>query len=142
MSCDLLAGHRRDWQGEWLRARTTAELSLYLPMVAPLLDLTAATARGQLVCAVFDPGQHRQAADESPRSARTRGALARESARHAWTRSAFVASYAPWTMRYSGQQQHYHHRVAIASQHALLHRVHRVNSVLFGLTALGAFSTW
>src|SRR5579859_756874 len=31
-------GHRRDWQGQWLSARTTAELTWYLPMVAPLLN--------------------------------------------------------------------------------------------------------
>src|SRR5208337_3606354 len=34
-------GHRHDWQGQWLRARTTAELSWYLPLVAPLLDFAA-----------------------------------------------------------------------------------------------------
>jgi hypothetical protein len=36
-------GHRRDWQAQWLRARTTAELSWYLPMLAPLLDFTGPT---------------------------------------------------------------------------------------------------
>jgi hypothetical protein len=34
-------GHRGDWQGEWLRARTTAELTSYLPMLAPLLDFNS-----------------------------------------------------------------------------------------------------
>jgi hypothetical protein len=34
-------GQRQDWQGEWLRARTTAELTWYLPLVAPLLDFSA-----------------------------------------------------------------------------------------------------
>src|SRR5438552_10171853 len=33
-------GHRSDWQGEWLRARTTAELTSYLAMIAPLLDFS------------------------------------------------------------------------------------------------------
>jgi hypothetical protein len=33
-------GQRQDWQGEWLRARTTAELTWYLPLVAPLLDFS------------------------------------------------------------------------------------------------------
>ena len=33
-------GNRGDWQGEWLRARTTAELTWYLPMLAPLLDFS------------------------------------------------------------------------------------------------------
>jgi hypothetical protein len=28
-------GHRRHWQAQWLRARTTAELSWYMPMLAP-----------------------------------------------------------------------------------------------------------
>src|ERR1700722_8218131 len=36
-------GHRRDWQAQWLRARTTAELSWYLPLLAPLLDFTGPT---------------------------------------------------------------------------------------------------
>jgi hypothetical protein len=48
-----------------------------------------------------------------------------------------VASYAGWTIDILEQQRHYHHHVAI-KQHALLHRVHRLNSVLFGLTAVGA----
>ena len=34
-------------------------------------------------------------------------------------------------------QRHYHHRTA-SRQHALRHRVHGINSALFGLTAIGA----
>src|SRR5205807_1977479 len=34
-------GYRRRWHGQWLQARTTAELTWYLPLLAPLLGLTA-----------------------------------------------------------------------------------------------------
>jgi len=37
-------GHRRDWQGQWLRARTTAELIGYLPMLAPIVDFDHGSA--------------------------------------------------------------------------------------------------
>ena len=35
-------GHKNSWQGEWLRARTVAELTSYLPLVAPLVDFSKA----------------------------------------------------------------------------------------------------
>jgi hypothetical protein len=132
-------GSRRDWQGEWLRARTTAELSWYLPMVAPLLDLTAASNESNWYLRVFDPGQHVRSADDIAALCAHNEALARTLLDNAWSQPAFIASYARWTCDILAQQHHYHHRVAIR-QHALVHRVHRVNSVLFGLTALGAFT--
>ena len=49
----------------------------------------------------------------------------------------FIAGYAQWTIDILQGQKHYHARIAVR-QHALLHRVHRVTSALFGLTALGA----
>src|SRR5262249_32878149 len=55
----------------------------------------------------------------------------------AWSDAAFVQSYVRWTLYILQQQLQYHQRVA-SRQHALLHRVHRVNGVLFGLTAVGA----
>src|SRR6201986_4264495 len=60
-------GHRGDWQGEWLRARTTAELTNYLPMLAPLLDFNNPAAPGadpNWYVRLFDPGHHLRTADE------------------------------------------------------------------------------
>jgi len=54
-----------------------------------------------------------------------------------WSDPEFVRSYIQWTIDTLEQQRRYHVRVA-AKQHALLHRVHSVNGVLFGLTALAA----
>jgi hypothetical protein len=55
----------------------------------------------------------------------------------AWSDPAFVSSYVQWTVGTLEQQRRYHCRVA-AKQHALLHRVHSLNGLLFGLTAVGA----
>ena len=63
--------------------------------------------------------------------------MARELLTDAWSSKEFVASYARWTKQILEQQRHYHHGVA-TRQHALVHRVHLVNSWLFGLTAVGA----
>src|SRR5450631_753319 len=57
-------GHRRDWQAQWLRARTTAELSWYLPMLAPVLDFTAPSTESNWYLRVFDPGQHLRGDDD------------------------------------------------------------------------------
>jgi hypothetical protein len=130
-------GHRHDWQGQWLRARTTAELSWYLPMVAPLLDFAAPAGEANWYLRVFDPGQHLRAADDVATLCTRSEPLARKLLAAVWSDPAFVASYIRWTIDILEQQRHYHHRVAI-KQHALLHRVHRINSVLFALTALGA----
>jgi hypothetical protein len=130
-------GHRQDWQGQWLRARTTAELTWYLPMMAPLLDFSARTEETNWYLRVFDPGQHLRSADDVAALCALTEPLARQLLASAWSDPAFVASYAGWTIDILEQQRHYHHHVAI-KQHALLHRVHRLNSVLFGLTAVGA----
>jgi len=130
-------GHRRDWQGQWLRARTTAELSWYLPMVAPLLDFTTPSDEPNWYLRVFDPGQHLRGADDVAALCARSEPLARELLSNAWADPAFVSSYAHWTIDILGQQHRYHHTVAI-KQHALLHRVHRINSALFALTAVGA----
>src|ERR1700691_3069907 len=50
-------GHRRDWQGQWLGARTTAELTWYLPLIAPLLDFSAREAQANWYLRVLDPAQ-------------------------------------------------------------------------------------
>jgi hypothetical protein len=130
-------GHRRDWQAQWLRARTTAELSWYLPMLAPLLDFSAPAAEPNWYLRVFDPGQHLQAADDVATLCAQNEPLARKLLANAWSDSEFIASYAQWTIDILEQQRHYHFRVA-GKQHALRHRVHVLNSVLFALTAVGA----
>lgn len=135
-------GHRRDWQSQWLRARTTAELAWYLPMLAPLLDFSAAanagrTAEANWYLRVFDPGQHLRGADDVAQLCAENEPLARRLLADAWSDPGFISGYARWTIDILEQQRRYHHRIA-GKQHALRHRVHIVNTGLFGLTALGA----
>jgi hypothetical protein len=130
-------GHRRDWQGQWLQARTTAELIWYLPLVAPLLDFARPETSLNWYMRVFDPGNHLRSGDELEAICAKNESLARTLLDGAWSDPAFVAKYALWTVSILEGQTHYHHRVAI-KQHALSHRVHSVNIGLFGLTALGA----
>jgi hypothetical protein len=130
-------GHRRDWQGQWLRARTTAELIWYLPLVAPLLDFAQAETSANWYMRVFDPGNHLRSGDDLEAICAKNEPLARTLLDGAWSDPKFISTYALWTMGVLEAQTHYHHRVAIR-QHALLHRVHSVNIGLFGLTALGA----
>jgi hypothetical protein len=130
-------GHRRDWQGQWLRARTAAELIWYLPLVAPLIDFSQPEPSTNWYVRVFDPGNHLRSGDELEAICAKNESLARTLLDGAWSDPAFVAKYAVWTTGILEAQAHYHHRVAI-KQHALLHRVHSVNIGLFGLTAFGA----
>jgi len=130
-------GHRRDWQGQWLRARTTAELIWYLPLVAPLLDFTRPETSANWYMRVFDPGNHLRSGDDLETICTKNEHLARTLLDGAWSDPAFISTYARWTVGVLEAQTHYHHRVALR-QHALLHRVHSVNIGLFGLTALGA----
>lgn len=130
-------GHRRDWQGQWLRARTTAELTSYLPMLAPLLDFESAYAESNWYVRAFDPGQHLRAADDVSTLCARLEPLAEQLLAGAWSDPAFVHSYVHWTLDILERQRRYHCRVA-AKQHALVHRVHGVNGYLFGLTAVGA----
>jgi hypothetical protein len=130
-------GHRRDWQSLWLGARTTAELSWYLPMLAPLLDFTAPGGDANWYLRVFDPGQHLRGADDVAELCTSLEPLARRQLAQAWSDPAFVSSYARWTVDILEQQRHYHYRIA-HKQHALRHRVHTMNSVLFALTGAGA----
>jgi hypothetical protein len=132
-------GARRDWQGEWLRTRTTAELTWYLPLLAPLVEFSGKDGDANWYTRVFDPGEHVEAAGEVAELCARNEALARDSLAGAWDDAHFVAEYARWTIAILEEQRHYHHRVAV-KQHALLHRVHGLNSWLFGLTALGALT--
>jgi hypothetical protein len=130
-------GHRRDWQGQWLRARTTAELIWYLPLVAPLIDFTQPATSANWYMRVFDPGNHLRSGDDFEAICNQSEPRARTLLDEAWSDEAFIAEYALWTVGVLEMQRHYHQRVALR-QHALLHRVHSVNIGLFGLTALCA----
>jgi hypothetical protein len=137
VSAIYATGNRRDWQGQWLRARTTAELSWYLPMLAPLLDFSAPATTVNWYTRVFDPGLHPPAADDVAALCARHEPLARSLLAGAWSDRAFIAGYGRWTIEILGEQRHYHQRIA-GKQHALSHRVHKVNSALFALTAVGA----
>jgi hypothetical protein len=130
-------GHRRDWQGQWLSARTTAELTWYLPLVAPLMDFAAAETSANWYINVFDPGQHLRSGDDVTELCRKNAPLAQALLIDAWADPVFVSSYAQWTASILEGQTNYHHRIAL-KQHALMHRVHGINSGLFGLTAFGS----
>ena len=130
-------GVRQDWQGQWLRARTTAELTWYLPLLAPLLDFEQPHPESNWYLQVLDPGQHLRGADEVAALCASHAALARSLLSNAWLDPEFGMQYARWTIDILEGQRHYHLGVALR-QHALLHRVHGLNSWLFGLTALGA----
>jgi len=132
-------GHRRDWQGQWLHARTTAELTWYLPLVAPLVDFARNDGNANWYLRVFDPGQHLRAAGEVEALCTRNEGMTRDKLVGAWSDDAFIASYAAWTVAILESQRHYHQRVA-TRQHALLHRVHALNIWLFGLTGLGALT--
>lgn len=130
-------GHRRDWQGQWLRARTAAELIWYMPLVAPLIDFSQPDPSVNWYMRVFDPGNHLRSGDELEAICAKNESLARTLLDGAWSDPEFVAKYALWTTGVLEAQAHYHHRVAL-KQHALLHRVHSLNIGLFGFTAFGA----
>jgi hypothetical protein len=88
---------------------------------------------------VLDPGLHLRGLDDVAALCARSEAQARTLLAQAWTDPQFVDSYARWTIDILAAQSHYHARIALR-QHALLHRVHRVTSGLFGLTALGALT--
>jgi hypothetical protein len=132
-------GHRHDWQGEWLRARTTAELIGYLPILAPLVDFRHSAEEADWYLRVFDPGQHLRGNREVTTLCRRHEAQMREALAAVWADPQFVAAYAHWAASILESQEHYHRSVALR-QHALKHRIHTVNIWLFGLTALGALT--
>jgi hypothetical protein len=136
-------GQRRDWQGQWLRARTAAELLWYLPVLAPLLqaDTPANPESGNSepnwYLRVFDPGQHVRGGDEIGAHCARLEPLARTALAGAWSDGEFVAEYARWAGEILEHQRRYHAAIVVR-QHALQHRVHWLTALLFGLTGLGA----
>ena len=130
-------GHRRDWQGQWLKARTTAELTWYLPLVAPLVDFDTNPGRIDWYLHVFDLEQP-DGGEIAALCARVAD-TARRALAGAWQDPEFVAAYANWAASVLEGQRHYHLGVA-RRQHALMHRVHAINAGLFGLTAACALA--
>jgi hypothetical protein len=132
-------GHSSDWQGAWLRARTIAELTSYLPMLAPLVDVEEEPATADWYQRTLGREQQAGGAVEIGSLCQQHEAWARRELHDAWKDNAFVAEYAAWATGILRSQRAYHRRVAQRA-HALQHRVHRITAALFGLTALGALA--
>lgn len=139
-------GHQQDWQGQWLGARTKAEMTWYLPLIAPLIDANDAADAGSVsadsanwYAQLFSSKQPGHADADISTVCRTLAPLVRSSLLDAWADPQFVTSYAQWTVDMLEGQRHYHQHVA-HHQHALLHRVHAINTWLFGLTGLAALA--
>jgi len=131
-------GHRNDWQGGWLRARTVAELTAYLPLIAPLVDFSK--RRDESWYARVQPTSLDLVTPEAVVAlCGTNEPRARELLDDAWSDRGFVVCFAAWTIGILQAQQAYHARVARRC-HVLQHRIHRVTAGLFILTALGALA--
>jgi hypothetical protein len=128
-------GRRHDWHGEWLRARTTAELIRYLPLLSPLLDFHKPGGEANWYVRAFNPGQHPTVLDDVGNMCARIEPLARELVLNAWAEPLFVASYARWTLDILDRQRR-HHLDIVRTQKALLHRIHAINVGLFGMTFL------
>lgn len=132
-------GHKEDWQGQWLAARTQAELTWYLPLVAPLLDFTDKAHATNWYACLNSRGQDLQAGDDFDGVCSTYRPLAGTLLGDVWSDPGFVVDYARWTVSILEGQRHYHHHVALR-QHALQHRVHTITAWLFGMTGLAALA--
>ena len=88
-------GHRRDWQGQWLRARTAAELIWYLPLVAPLIDFSQPEPSANWYMRVFDPGNHLRSGDELEAICSKNESLAKTLLDGAWADPQFVVEICP-----------------------------------------------
>lgn len=132
-------GHREDWQGQWLAARTQAELTWYLPLIAPLVDFTDETHASNWYGCLSNPGHDLQAGEDFDGVCHSQTALAKAQLDGAWSDPEFVAQYARWTVAIIEGQRQYHRHVALR-QHALQHRVHAITAWLFGLTGLAALA--
>ena len=132
-------GHRQDWQGQWLGARTKAELAWYLPLIAPLVDFDDTDAHPNWYTRLFNPEQEAQGGADIDALCASNTNLAHSALAGAWSDPQFVISYAQWTVDILDGQIHYHRNVA-HYQHALLHRIHTINTWLFSLTAVAALA--
>lgn len=132
-------GHREDWQGQWLSARTQAELTWYLPLIAPLVDFNDESHANNWYGCLSNPGHDLQAGEDFGGVCRAHRQLAKAQLDGVWSDPEFVAQYAHWTVTIIEGQRHYHRHVALR-QHALQHRVHTITAWLFGMTGLAALA--
>jgi len=135
----VLSGRRNDWQGRWLEARTKAEMTTYLPLLAPLVPFNQSGEADNWYARVFDGDDPFAAGDEVDALCRDLAPHAGELLAVAWHDAAFVRAYAQWAMYLIDGQRRYHTRLA-ARNRKLLHRTHSINSILFTLTAAGALA--
>lgn len=132
-------GHSQDWQGQWLAARTQAELAWYLPLIAPVVDFSDDSQAINWYACLNNPGQDLQAGEDFDSVCRTNRPLARSLLANVWSDPAFIVDYARWTVAIIEGQRQYHHHVALR-QHALQHRVHTITAWLFVMTGLAALA--
>lgn len=132
-------GHREDWQGLWLAARTQAELTWYLPLIAPLVDFSDAPHAINWYACLNKPRHDLQAGDDFDGVCRANRRLARVLLGNVWSDPQFIVDYARWTLTIIEGQRQYHHHVALR-QHALQHRVHTITAWLFAMTGLAALA--
>jgi hypothetical protein len=133
------SGRRNDWQGQWLAARTQAEMTWYLPLLAPLVAFGQTGEPDNWYARVFDGDDPFAAGDEVDALCRRLAPQAGQLLDAAWEDPQFVTGYARWAAHVIEGQRRYHARLA-ARHRALLHRTHRINNWLFGLTAAGALA--
>ncbi len=138
-------GHHGDWQGEWLRARTTAELCAYLPALAPLLEGIATPAGAGAIAGsswysrLFEVEPELDSCTDVSELCRELEPVARSRLTGVWSDPAFISGYSSWFIGILEEQRHYHRTLAVR-QESLLHRVHRINATLFGLTGIAALA--
>ena len=130
-------GRRHDWQGDWLRARATAGLTGYLPLLSPLLDFDQPGGEPNWYVRAFNPGQHLAGFDDVASMCARIEPLARELVLNAWSAPLFVSNYTRWTLDILDRQRRYHQGI-VKTQKALLRRIHAINVSLFGVTFLAA----
>jgi hypothetical protein len=130
-------GRRHDWQGQWLHARATAELTGYLPLLSPLLDFDQPGGAANWYVRAFNPGQHLPAMDDVAGMCARIEPLARELVLNAWSEPLFVSNYARWTLDILDRQRRYH-RAGVNTYKAVSRRLHAINASLFAMTFLAA----
>jgi hypothetical protein len=130
-------GHRKDWQGQWLRTRTIAEFISYMPLVAPLVDWSRPAAGSNWYARAMPVDSRQAATPEIVALCAANESRARELLAGAESDRAFLQAYGSWAIAVLQSQLHYHTRLARRA-HLLQHRIHRLTAIFFALTALAA----
>ena len=131
-------GHHHDWQGQWLSNRTEAELAWYLPLVAPLVVRGAGAQAGNWYARLAANTLHLPQGGAIEMLC-VRMEAAAEPLHDAWSDPSFVSQYVAWAVAQFDSQRSYHERLAFRSE-VLMHRIHKINAWLFGLTLAGALA--